>query len=57
MIEHYYDKGAAVIGPKLVDEIKSNTMSKAEKTNLVQGIFRVIKPVTKVRICEVDIFD
>ncbi|TKR89413.1 hypothetical protein L596_013519 [Steinernema carpocapsae] len=47
MVDHYFDKGSAVIAPKLVSELKSNSMSKEDKKHLVHGILGAIKPVNK----------
>ena len=48
MVDYYFDKGTAVIEPKLVDEMASRTMSQADKLNLVRGILRNSKPANKL---------
>lgn len=48
MVEYYFDKGALVIVPKLVDEHPSREMTKEAKVKFVKGIIATIKPANKV---------
>ncbi|MFH4984141.1 hypothetical protein AB6A40_010850 [Gnathostoma spinigerum] len=48
MIDYYFDKGAKVIEPKLLEEDKTPGMSTDEKRKLIRGILTSIKPADKV---------
>ncbi|VDK51403.1 unnamed protein product [Gongylonema pulchrum] len=48
MIEYYFDKGATIITPKLVEEHPSREMTKEAKVKFVTGIIAAIKPANKV---------
>ncbi|CAG9538962.1 unnamed protein product [Cercopithifilaria johnstoni] len=48
MVEYYFDKGAAVIIPKLIEEHPSREMSKETKEKFVRGVIAMIKPASKV---------
>lgn len=48
MVDYYFDKGAAVIEKKLVDEDSLHFKSKEEKQNFVTGILSAMKPANKV---------
>ncbi|KAL3108429.1 hypothetical protein niasHT_015351 [Heterodera trifolii] len=49
MVDYYFDKGAAVIEPKLVENFKtSHGKSMEERVSSVKGILAAIKPVNKV---------
>lgn len=49
MVDYFFDKGANVLEPKLIEEFKG-TQNTKEKGNLVRGILKAIKPVNKVCI-------
>ncbi|VDM27577.1 unnamed protein product [Toxocara canis] len=48
MVSYYFDKGAAVIEPKLIEECHAPSMSDEEKANFVRGVLASIKPTNKV---------
>uniref|UniRef100_A0A915Q5K4 glutamate dehydrogenase [NAD(P)(+)] n=1 Tax=Setaria digitata TaxID=48799 RepID=A0A915Q5K4_9BILA len=48
MVDYYFDKGAAVIMPKLAEEHPSREMSKEAKVKFVRGVIAMIKPASKV---------
>lgn len=48
MVDYYFDKGAAVIMPKLAEEHPSREMSKEAKQKFVHGVIAMIKPASKV---------
>ncbi|VDO27880.1 unnamed protein product [Brugia timori] len=48
MVDYYFDKGAAVIMPKLAEEHPSREMSKEVKQKFVRGVIAMIKPTSKV---------
>lgn len=48
MVDYYFEKGAAVIMPKLAEEHPSREMSNEAKVKFVHGVIGAIKPANKV---------
>ncbi|VDM92776.1 unnamed protein product, partial [Litomosoides sigmodontis] len=48
MVDYYFEKGAAVIMPKLAEEHPSREMSNEAKVKFVRGVIAMIKPASKV---------
>lgn len=49
MVNYYFDKGAAILEPYLIQELKKS--NEKETRDFVKGMLNNIKPVNKVSLC------